>query len=163
MKLFGKEKDYASLREETLESQPMRICAPNHWHFVLWPKHDGYLAACMQQPTTKNMRHWHLHCGKVGCGHVYQARYKSFPVEEENYFYQLARYVERNALRAALVERAQIIGIGLGNLPLDKTWTTRWQKKEAGSQVRAVSSLTSPVSFQSGGQGIRTLNPLRGI
>ena len=38
---------------------------------------------------------------------MYQGRYKSFPVEEEDYFYQLVRYVERNALRAGLVERAE--------------------------------------------------------
>ena len=108
MELFSKEKDYAafeSLLEQTRESRPMRICAyclmPNHWHFVLWPERDGDLAAFMQQLTTKHVRRWQLHRRRVGYGHVYQSRYKSFPVEEEEYFYQLVRYVERNALRAA--------------------------------------------------------------
>ena len=32
---------------------------------------------------------------------------KCFPVETEDYFYQVVRYVERNALRANLVERAE--------------------------------------------------------
>ncbi len=112
--LFFKEKDYAAfegLLAETLESRPVRICAycllPNHWHFVLWPEHDVELAAFMQQLTTKHVRRWQLHRRKVGFGHVYQARYKSFPVGEEAYFYQVVRYVERNALRAALVERAE--------------------------------------------------------
>ena len=41
--------------------------------------------------------HWHL----------YQGRYKSFPVESDDDFYQVARYVERNALRANLVSRAE--------------------------------------------------------
>ena len=36
-------------------------------------------------------------------GHVYQGRYKSFPVESEEHFWVVARYVERNALRANLV------------------------------------------------------------
>jgi putative transposase len=114
MKLFSKEKDYAAfeeLLEQTCALRPMRICAyclmPNHWHFVLWPEHDGDLAAFMQQLTTKHVRRWQLHRRKVGEGHVYQGRYKSFPVEEEEYFYQLARYVERNALRAGMVERAE--------------------------------------------------------
>ena len=114
MKLFSKAKDYdafESLLEQTLEARPMRICAyclmPNHWHLVLWPEHDGDLAAFMQQLTTKHVRRWQLHRDCVGYGHVYQGRYKSFPVEEEDYFYQLARYVERNALRAGLVERAE--------------------------------------------------------
>jgi putative transposase len=43
----------------------------------------------------------------VGHGHVYQGRLKSFPVEEDEYDYQVLRYIERNALRAALVERAE--------------------------------------------------------
>ena len=114
MQLFSKDSDYAafeSLIAETLRSRPMRICAyclmPNHWHFVLWPEGDGDLAAFMQQVTTKHVRRWQLHRGRVGYGHVYQARYKSFPVENEGYFYQLARYVERNALRAGLVDRAE--------------------------------------------------------
>lgn len=114
MALFSKEKDYAAfegLLEQTRESRPMRICAyclmPNHWHFVLWPEHDGALAAFMQQLTTKHVRRWQLHRRRVGYGHVYQSRYKSFPVEEEEYFYRLVRYVERNALRADLVERAE--------------------------------------------------------
>jgi putative transposase len=114
MELFSKEKDFAAfedLLEQTRESRPMRICAyclmPNHWHFVLWPEHDGDLAAFMQQLTTRHVRRWQLHRSRVGYGHVYQARYKSFPVEEEEYFYQVVRYVERNALRAALAERAE--------------------------------------------------------
>ena len=114
MRLFSKEKDFAAfedLLEETLESRPMRVCAyclmPNHWHLVLWPKQDGDLAAFMQQLTTKHVRRWQLHRGKVGYGHVYQGRYKSFPVAEEEHFYQVVRYVERNALRAELVQRAE--------------------------------------------------------
>jgi putative transposase len=114
MHLFSKDRDYEAfegLVEETLESRPMRICAyclmPNHWHFVLWPERDGDLAAFMQQLTTKHVRRWQLHRGRVGYGHVYQGRYRSLPVEEEDYFYQVARYVERNALRAGLVERAE--------------------------------------------------------
>jgi len=99
VRLFSKEKDFAAfedLLEETLESRPMRVCAyclmPNHWHLLLWPKQDGDLAAFMQQLTTKHVRRWQLHRGKVGYGHVYQGRYKSFPVAEEEHFYQVVRY-----------------------------------------------------------------------
>jgi putative transposase len=114
MELFSKEKDFAAfdgLLEETLASRPVRVCAycvmPNHWHLVLWPERDGDLATFMQQLTTKHVRRWQLHRRKVGYGHVYQGRYKSFPVEEQEYFYQVVRYVERNALRAGLVDRAE--------------------------------------------------------
>jgi len=47
------------------------------------------------------------HRHEVGLGHLYQGRYKSFPVETHDYFYQVVRYVERNALRANLVDRAE--------------------------------------------------------
>jgi putative transposase len=126
MELFSKEKDYAAFEvvlEKTLESQPMQICAyclmPNHWHFVLWPKGDDDLAAFMQQLTTKHVRRWQLHRRKVGYGHVYQGRYKSFPVEEEDYFYQVVRYVERNALRAGLVQRAE-----------EWKWSSLWRRTD---------------------------------
>jgi putative transposase len=106
MELFSKEKDSAAfeaLLEQTRESRPMRICAyclmPNHWHFVLWPEHDGELAAFMQQLTTKHVRRWQLHRRRAGYGHVYQSRYKSFPVEEEEYFYQLVQVGQQAANR----------------------------------------------------------------
>ena len=34
----------------------------------------------------------------IGSGHVYQGRFKSFPIQEDDHFYTVARYVERNAL-----------------------------------------------------------------
>jgi putative transposase len=38
---------------------------------------------------------------------VDQGRYKSFPVEREEHVLTVCRYVERNALRARLVRRAE--------------------------------------------------------
>ena len=113
-RLFEKDGDYEAFEcvvDETRESRPMRICAyclmPNHWHFVLWPEHDGDLAAFMQRLTITHVRRWQEHRGEVGLGHVYQGRYKSFPIETDDYFYQVVRYVERNALRAELVSAAE--------------------------------------------------------
>jgi putative transposase len=31
---------------------------------------------------------------------VYQGRFKSFPIQDDDHFYVVCRYVERNALRA---------------------------------------------------------------
>ena len=42
-----------------------------------------------------------------GLGHVYQQRYKSFPIQDDHHFFVVCRYVERNALRANLVDRAE--------------------------------------------------------
>lgn len=40
-------------------------------------------------------------------GHLYQGRFKSFPVQDDAHLLTVARYVEANALRAGLVNRAE--------------------------------------------------------
>jgi putative transposase len=89
----------------------MRICAsalmPKHWHLLFWPERDSELAIFMQRLTITHVRCWQQHRGYAGLGHVYQGRYKSFPVQSDEHFCVVARYVERNALRASLVLRAE--------------------------------------------------------
>jgi putative transposase len=113
-RLFRKSSDYSAFEriiDETLRIRSMRIVAyslmPNHWHLVLWPKGDGDLSAFMQQMTNKHVKRWKKHYGETGEGHLYQGRFKSFPVQTDQYFYRVVRYVERNALRANLVELAE--------------------------------------------------------
>ena len=113
--LFEKDADYLAfvrVIEETLSTRLMRICAyslmPNHWHFILWPKNDGDLAAFMQQLTNTHVKRWKEHRHEIGHGHLYQGRYKCFPVQDNEYFYSAVRYVERNALRANLVSSAEL-------------------------------------------------------
>src|SRR5208337_1557331 len=60
-----------------------------------------------QQVTNTYMKRWKEHRHEIGYGHLYRGRYKCFPVETEDYFYQVVRYVERNSLRANLVARAE--------------------------------------------------------
>jgi len=114
VQIFRAQKDYDAFRrvvEETLRVAPMRICAycwmPNHWHFVLRPQRDGDLSRFMQRMANMHTQRWQRAKLRVGYGHLYQSRYKSFPVENDDHFYAVVRYVERNALRAALVERAE--------------------------------------------------------
>jgi putative transposase len=114
MQLFEKPADYQAFEQvlrETLDESSMRICAytvmPNHWHLLLWPECDGELARFMQRLTITHVRRWQQHRGYAGLGHVYQGRYKSFPVESDEHFWVVARYVERNAQRANLVLRAE--------------------------------------------------------
>jgi len=38
---------------------------------------------------------------------LYQGRYKSFPIAEDEHYWTVCRYVEHNALRAGLVGRAE--------------------------------------------------------
>ena len=79
---------------------------PNHWHLVLWPTRDGELSDFVRRLTQAHaQRHRRAH-DRVGYGSLYQGRYKSFPVQPDDAFLMLCRYVERNALRAKLVRRA---------------------------------------------------------
>jgi putative transposase len=113
-KLFDKDEDYAAflrVLERTLENAPMRLCAfclmPTHWHLLLWPQHDGDLARFMQKLTITHVRRWVEYRRVVGQGSLYQGRYKSFAVEDDVHFTTVARYVERNPVRAGRVRQAQ--------------------------------------------------------
>ena len=137
MRLFNKDQDYEAFEKiiaKTLLSCPMRICSyclmPNHWHFVLWPQRNGDLAAFMQKLTVTHVRNWQENRRRVGSGHVYQGRYKSFPIETDDYFYQVMRYVERNALRAKLVRSAD-----------QWRWSSLWRREHG---IKADRKLLGP-------------------
>ena len=90
-RLFDKDADYATFEaiiEETLEKCPLRICGyclmPNHWHFVMWPEGDEDLGVFMQRLSVTHVTRWQKHRRVVGEGHLYQSRFKSFPVETDD-------------------------------------------------------------------------------
>ena len=142
MQLFEKEGDFQAFErvlQDTLKLAPMRICAyclmSNHWHFLLWPEHDRDLAAFMQRLTITHVRRWQESRRYVGLGHVYQGRYKSFPVEEDDHFLAVARYVERNPLRANLVLRG---GVAM----VEPLAATLWQRGGKGHFGRVAIGIT---------------------
>ena len=73
----------------------------------LWPRDDGELSEVMRWITVTHTQRWHAHRHSSGSGPVYQGRFKSFPVQTDEHFLTVARYVERNAVRAGLVGRAE--------------------------------------------------------
>jgi putative transposase len=89
----------------------LRIChyclMTNHWHLVVWPERDDDLTAFVRWLTHTHAMRWHAHYHTQGTGHIYQGRFKSFPVQEDEHLYAVLRYVERNALRAGLAARAE--------------------------------------------------------
>jgi putative transposase len=116
LRLFKKKADFVAFEEvlaQAFERVPLRILGytlmGNHWHFVVWPKqgqHDQVSEFFRWLTVTHSLR-WHVHHGTVGMGHVYQGRFKSFPIETDEHLLTVLRYVERNALRAKLVQKAE--------------------------------------------------------
>jgi len=113
LRIFRKAGDFAAFEAivgEGLERFGMRLCGycvmGTHWHLVLWPRGDGELSEFMKWLTGTHSRRWHGAHGTVGIGHLYQGRYRSFPVQEGGHYLTLMRYVESNPLRAGLVVRS---------------------------------------------------------
>ena len=111
-RVFHKREDYAAfarLLGEAGERVPMRLVAwclmPNHFHLVVWPRNDGDLSRWMQWLMTSHVRRYHRHY--KSSGHVWQGRFKAFPIQQDEHLATVLRYVERNPLRARLVRRAE--------------------------------------------------------
>jgi putative transposase len=110
--VFHKDDDFAAfvaLMREAHEKVPMRLTGfclmSSHFHLLLWPHKDGDLSRWMQWLMTSHVRRYHRHY--KGSGHVWQGRFKAFPVQCDDHYLTVLRYVERNPLRANLVERSQ--------------------------------------------------------
>ena len=78
---------------------------PNHIHLVIRPNADDDMAAWMHWLLTTHVRRFHAR--HSSSGRVWQGRYKAFPIEQDGHLLTVMRYVERNALRAGLVRRAE--------------------------------------------------------
>ena len=123
-RIFESDRDYLAFERVLAEMQErvsMRILAwcvmPNHWHLLLWPRRDGDLSTYMHLVTLTHTQRRHAHRGSAGTGHIYQGRFKSFVVQDDAHFLTVSRYVEANALRGSLVERAQ-----------DWRWGSLWRQ-----------------------------------
>jgi REP-associated tyrosine transposase len=110
--VFHKDADYQGfvrLIGDACTRLPMRVLGyclmPNHFHLVLWPHKDGDLSRWMQWLLTAHVRRYHKHYAPSG--HVWQGRFKAFPIEEDDHLLTVLRYVERNPLRAELARRAE--------------------------------------------------------
>jgi putative transposase len=100
MRLFEKAEDCAAFErvlEETYERREMRLLGycvmPNHWHTLIWPREDGELSEVMRWLTVTHTQRWHAHYHTSGTGPVYQGRFKSFPVQSDEHFITVARYI----------------------------------------------------------------------
>jgi putative transposase len=113
--------DFEQLLEEARRRFPLLILSyclmPNHFHLVVWPQGDGQLSAFMKWLTGTFAQRIRAREGTSGAGAVFQGRFKAIPVQHGRHFLALCRYVERNALRAGLVQRAELW-----------RWSSLWQR-----------------------------------
>ena len=112
--LFERAADYEAFTEvlqEALRREPLPIFAyslmPNHWHFVVRPDDGHQVSSFFRWLTHTHTMRWHASHHTVGTGHLYQGRFKAFPIEEDDHLLTVMRYVERNPLRANLCPRAE--------------------------------------------------------
>jgi len=110
-RLFHKDGDFLAFEQvlgEGLKRYPVELLTyclmPNHWHLVLRPGTNQALGKLMGWVGVTHVRRHHQHYQTRGGGHLYQGRFKSFPVQEDRHFLVLCRYVEANAVRAGLVK-----------------------------------------------------------
>ena len=96
---------------EAWENRPIRILAycllPKHWHCVLGPEKDDDLTELLRWLTPTHTQRWQAHDHSAGSGHLYPGRFQTFPLQADAHLDKVLRYVERNARRAGLVQRAE--------------------------------------------------------
>ena len=113
-RIFLRPKDYRAFVQvltEGLERHPVRLLSycllSNHWHLVLGPPSTMALTDFVKWVTATHAIRWHRAHQSVGFGPVYQGRFHAEPIEQPGQLVSVMRYVERNALSAGLVSRAQ--------------------------------------------------------
>jgi putative transposase len=112
--LFEDDIDYMSFQNLVSQAQErcqMKIIAyclmRNHWHLLLWPDTDEAITKFIHWLCTEHGRRWRRAHESVGRGAVYQGRYRASAVQSSSHLFRVWRYIERNPLRAGLVQRAE--------------------------------------------------------
>ena len=111
-RVFHSESDYSAFLGIMNEAQTrvtlpvLAACLmPNHIHLVVRPQDGADLAKWISWLFTTHVRRHHRKYGS--CGRLWQGRYKAFLIQQDDHLLTVLRYVERNALSAKLVTRAE--------------------------------------------------------
>jgi len=149
---------FESLLIEAFERVPVTLFSyclmPNHWHLVVCPSATGQLSQLMQWLTLTHTTRWHASHGTRGTGPLYQGRFKSIPVQHDEHLFRVCRYVERNPLRAGLVDRAE-----------QWRWSSLWHRGRKSTQIPLEASQilhsTEWIEFVNRPQTVAELHPIR--
>jgi putative transposase len=108
--VFHKEEDYRAFLDLLTVAKTkypvmfLGFCLmPNHFHLVVQPTTPEALSTFMQWSLTAHVRRYHKHYRSHG--HVWQGRFKSFPIQQDEHLLTVLRYVLRNPVRARLTEK----------------------------------------------------------
>lgn len=107
--LFRSEQDfkhYLTLVQEAQDAYALDIynfvLMNNHVHFLTEPQEEGVLSKFMHKITFKYAKYYNKK--HLRSGHVFEERFKDFIVQQERYFLNCLRYIDRNPFMAGLVE-----------------------------------------------------------
>ena len=76
----------------------------NHFHLLLAPGPGQSISRILQSLTVAHT--WHYHKRRGGSGHVWQGRFKSPVIQDDDHLLVVLRYIEANPLRAGMVKAA---------------------------------------------------------
>jgi len=114
VRIFLKPADYQAFISILIEASRrfrVRLIAfsvmPNHWHLVMGQTDPAALSRCLHWVTSTHAIRLNRFRQTVGEGPVYQGRFTSVEIPAVGDLVRVCRYVERNALQAGLVRRAQ--------------------------------------------------------
>lgn len=100
---------FVDLMNAATQRVPIELLAaclmPNHFHFIVRPLRGADLGRWMHWLLTTHVRRWHAQ--QHTNGQVWQGRFKASSIAPDGHLLSVMRYVESNALRNRLVDRAE--------------------------------------------------------
>lgn len=110
--IFEEEADYKKLKDcielikEEMKFEIYAYCfMSNHVHIILKEKELQDISLIMKRILTKYARWYNIKYGRSGA--LIANRYKSVPVELDEYFIHVIRYVHQNPLKAGIVQNLE--------------------------------------------------------
>ncbi len=97
--------EFLKILNAYLQKHPVKIyhycLMTNHIHLLIWSEELHSLSTYMHAVQRSYHHYYRKHY--TWFGHLFQGRYRSLPIETESYLLDCGRYIERNPVRAKLV------------------------------------------------------------
>lgn len=122
---------------------------PNHFHLLLQQHEPRAISAYLHWVSFRSACNFRSATDTTGLGHVFQRRFWSHVIGDERHYFAALRYVEANALRAGLVERAE-----------DWPWGSLWERLTGGRSLLTPSPAALPPEWRGVVNGIQPTEEL---